>query len=96
MGPKYRYWIDGKMQYWNKVNSRDMGTGVKDSDGREIYEGDIVQFTMEGEESEVTVVEFKQGSFRLAPSNYQIWAAEKEELLVLGNIHENPELLEEE
>lgn len=69
-------------------------TGLKDSNEREIYEGDIVtsRFT------KVTTcpVYFSKGQFRVTdprgeiPLNYLITSEGTE---VIGNIYENPELL---
>jgi len=69
-------------------------TGLKDKNGKEIYEGDIV-----GEEGIVYLVEFEDGMFELAhgtPLIDWIYARERQglEIEIIGNIHENPELLE--
>jgi len=69
-------------------------TGLKDKNGKEIYEGDIV-----GEEGIVYLVEFEDGMFELAhgtPLIDWIYARERQglEIEIIGNIHEIPELLE--
>lgn len=79
-----------------------MYTGLKDKNGKEIYEGDIVKYTSELENG---IFEVKYGNCRF----YGLWIEANfmgittdlfylgcsNELEVIGNIYENPELLEE-
>lgn len=75
-------------------------TGLEDRDGNQIYEGDIVQLWHEGigyMGEEVTnvitsVVKFVNGAYWL--DNEPLYAYPDEDYEVIGNIHENPELLE--
>jgi hypothetical protein len=65
-------------------------TGLTDKNGKEIYEGDIVQFEalLDGEKKGKARVFFQDGSFIAnGLMNNQI------PLEVIGNIYENPELL---
>lgn len=80
-------------------------TGVKDRNGKEIYEGDIVRFESENcdgkilEFGEVVYVapEFKFKMLKQGIMNkgakMSIWAEYQKEYAVVGNIYENPELL---
>ena len=70
-------------------------TGLKDKNGRLIYEGDIVFYG--GVELWWVVFEEKYCSFELLrkDGNGLSMSAHKE-MTVVGNIHENPELLEEQ
>ena len=66
--------------------------GLKDFDGVEIYEGDI----LEGENGYQGVVIFENGMF-LVDTSYGIYFLNLERnIRVIGNKYENPELLEEE
>lgn len=69
-------------------------TGLKDKNGKEIYEGDIL---FESFREEYFKVVFENGSFRAEADGYSLDLEDCDDICeVVGNIYENPELLEEE
>ena len=79
-------------------------TGLKDKNGKEIFEGDIAQFEDCYTETDFLyvntgIVEWSQGSFTITNRDSVLM----EDLLdgdvldveIIGNVYENPELLEE-
>ena len=74
-------------------------TGLTDRNGKKIYEGDILEYT-EGSKSAIFKghIYFQNGAFWLSLENGStklLANINKDWLVVIGNKHENPELLNE-
>lgn len=68
-------------------------TGINDKNDIEIFEGDIVSYFRKGN----SVIEWKDGGFiikRVMDGEYEFMQSRTAEIEVIGNIYENPELLE--
>lgn len=65
-------------------------TGRHDKNGREIYEGDILK--MENQPHETGVIEFSGNGYWLK-DEFANYIPSESMCAVIGNIHENPELL---
>lgn len=69
-------------------------TGLTDDCGADIYEGDILA-AEDLDRSETVVVEFRRGAFYLVDraGGMAYFIDELDHTAIIGNIHDNPELL---
>lgn len=91
--------------YWNKDAILMQSTGLKDKNGVEIFEGDVVKNLVDNGFDYVDgfgVVRFQQGGFVIDYNNldtefeWLYYAQDEGEIEIIGSIYENPELLEGE
>ncbi|MCP9615266.1 YopX family protein [Levilactobacillus brevis] len=105
------YWVeaspaDGNVQGGNDGpvgdNSQlklEQYTGLKDANGKEIYEGDIVKSSYKYAQLKISQVIMEDGNSYilgedLATGNEMLVSDHINEIEVIGNVHTNPELLE--
>lgn len=68
---------------------------MTDKNGTRIFEGDIVTMPSYGGGKHKSVVYFKNGKFAVDGSNYAFKDIAPRNMKVIGNIHDNPEMLKE-
>ena len=74
-------------------------TGLKDANGKEIYEGDVVKSSYKYAQPKISQVIMECGNSYilgedLATGNDMLVSDHINEIEVIGNVHTNPELLE--
>ena len=93
-------------EYWRDFRDAKLmqSTGLKDKNGKEIFEGDIVQFEDCYEVSDFLyintgIIEWCQGGFHVTNRDSVLMEdlldGDSLDVTIFGNIYESPELLEE-
>ena len=76
------------------LNTVGQYTGLKDKNGKEIYEGDVVSWWDNDGEKRINIVGWSfDGAWKLFDSWY-LFECPISTMKVIGNIYDNPELLE--
>ena len=90
------------LKFEDKRNGEDVilmqSTGLKDKNGKEIFEGDIVKMAKDvySDPTYYEVIRHRGGAYRLESNQHgcELWLRHTN-CEVIGNIYENPELLED-
>lgn len=100
-------WIEDELKRNNphlSLGHDEQCTGLKDKNGKLIYKGDIVITYYAGEPTGQTYIyRWEAPAFYVEPfekgkpsgRHYYYFAVENERCEIIGNVHENPELLEQ-
>ncbi|MDK9681629.1 YopX family protein [Lactiplantibacillus argentoratensis] len=87
--------------WWVTVDSKtvEQFTGLTDVNGKDIYEGDIIKSNYKYAQPKISQIIMEDGNSYiagedLATGNEMLVSDHVDEIEVIGNVHENPELLE--
>ena len=94
-------WFALHNKYAVKAETVGQFTGLTDKNGKKIFEGDVVLYPWNDQDKpERFTIKFKDGQFVASPvkETEDYWdfmvGGYSKEMEVIGNIHDNPELLE--
>lgn len=86
-----QHWVDKAWSIARDGGKVNLYTGLHDKNGEKIYEDDIISYHGYG----TFVIRFCKGCFSLGTGDL-LYSYPSKYIKVIGNIHENPELLEKE